>query len=142
ADDPHDDLDARRLQQRVPADGRRSRRPDARARDPRHPLPAAGPGRPGHGLDRDRAAARAAARVLHDEEAFQVKLNKVLDETRLILIGIPVFLWTMIPVYHLFVLSISPRESVTAGRIWPDHPTLHNFGVVFREEHFYLTHFW
>jgi len=71
-----------------------------------------------------------------------MKLRKVLDETRLILIGIPVFLWTMIPVYHLFVLSISPRESVTSGRIWPDHPTLQNFGTVFRQEHFYLVHFW
>jgi multiple sugar transport system permease protein len=71
-----------------------------------------------------------------------MKLRKVVDEARLILIGIPVFLWTMIPVYHLFVLSISPRESVTAGKIWPDHPTLHNFAVVFRQEHFYLVHFW
>jgi multiple sugar transport system permease protein len=71
-----------------------------------------------------------------------MKLRKVAAEARLILIGIPVFLWTMIPVYHLFVLSISPRESVTAGRLWPDHPTLHNFGVVFRQEHFYLVHFW
>jgi multiple sugar transport system permease protein len=71
-----------------------------------------------------------------------MKMRKVFDEARLILIGIPVFLWTMIPIYHLFVLSISPRESVTAGRLWPDHPTLHNFAVVFREEHFYLNHFW
>jgi multiple sugar transport system permease protein len=71
-----------------------------------------------------------------------MKLRKVLDEARLILIGIPVFLWTMIPVYHLFVLSISPREAVTAGKIWPDHPTLQNFGTVFRQEHFYLVHFW
>jgi multiple sugar transport system permease protein len=71
-----------------------------------------------------------------------MKLRKAVDEARLILIGIPVFLWTMIPVYHLFVLSISPRESVTSGRIWPDHPTLHNFAVVFRQEHFYLVHFW
>jgi multiple sugar transport system permease protein len=71
-----------------------------------------------------------------------MKMRKALDEARLILIGIPVFLWTMIPVYHLFVLSISPRESVTAGKIWPDHPTLHNFGVVFRQEHFYLVNFW
>ncbi|HUR90545.1 MAG TPA: carbohydrate ABC transporter permease [Ramlibacter sp.] len=71
-----------------------------------------------------------------------MKLHKAINEAKLILIGIPVFLWTMIPVYHLFVLSISPRESVTAGKIWPDHPTLHNFGVVFRQEHFYLVHFW
>jgi multiple sugar transport system permease protein len=71
-----------------------------------------------------------------------MKWHKVATEAKLILIGIPVFLWTMIPVYHLFVLSISPRESVTSGRLWPDHPTLHNFGVVFRQEHFYLVHFW
>jgi multiple sugar transport system permease protein len=71
-----------------------------------------------------------------------VKVRKVLDEARLILIAIPVFLWTMVPVYHLFVLSISPRESVTAGKWWPDHPTLRNFGTVFRQEHFYLNHFW
>ena len=71
-----------------------------------------------------------------------MKLRKAVNEAKLILIGIPVFLWTMIPVYHLFVLAISPRESVTAGKLWPDHPTLHNFGVVFRQEHFYLVHFW
>jgi multiple sugar transport system permease protein len=71
-----------------------------------------------------------------------MKLRSVVTEAKLILIGIPVFLWTMIPVYHLFVLSISPRESVTSGAIWPDHPTLHNFEVVFKQEHFYLVHFW
>jgi multiple sugar transport system permease protein len=71
-----------------------------------------------------------------------MKLRKVANEAKLILVGIPVFLWTMIPIYHLFVLSISPRESVTAGKIWPDHPTLHNFYVVFHEQHFYLNHFW
>ena len=71
-----------------------------------------------------------------------MKLRKAANEAKLILIGIPVFLWTIIPIYHLFVLSISPRESVTAGKLWPDHPTLHNFYVVFHEEHFYLNHFW
>ncbi len=71
-----------------------------------------------------------------------MKLRKAANEAKLILIGIPVFLWTIIPIYHLFVLSISPREAVTAGKLWPDHPTLHNFYVVFHEEHFYLNHFW
>src|SRR6185369_9532371 len=114
----------------------------ARARDARHPLPPAGPGRPRDGVDRRCAPARSAARVLHDEEAEQMRMRKVINEAQLVLVGIPVFLWTIIPVYHLFVLSISPREAVTAGRIWPDHPTLQNFGTVFRQEHFYLNHFW
>src|SRR5213079_3763291 len=34
------------------------------------------------------------------------------------------------------------KESAFSGKLWPDHPTLHNFGVVFRQEHFYLHHFW
>jgi multiple sugar transport system permease protein len=66
----------------------------------------------------------------------------VSTEAKLLLIGIPVFLWTMLPIYHLFLFSISPKESAFAGKLWPDHPTLHNFEVVFREQHYYLSHFW
>ena len=29
-----------------------------------------------------------------------------------------------------------------ADKLWPDHPTLHNFEVVFGEKHYYLNHFW
>ena len=63
-------------------------------------------------------------------------------EARLLLIGIPVLIWTLLPIYHLFLFAISPKESAFSGKLWPDHPTLHNFGVVFRQEHFYLHHFW
>ncbi len=68
--------------------------------------------------------------------------REVGTEARLLLIGIPVFIWTMLPIYHLFLFAISPKESAFSGKLWPDHPTLHNFGVVFRQEHFYLHHFW
>jgi len=68
--------------------------------------------------------------------------RQVSTEAKLLLIGIPVFIWTMLPIYHLFLFSISPKESAFAGKLWPDHPTLHNFEVVFREQHYYLSHFW
>jgi multiple sugar transport system permease protein len=71
-----------------------------------------------------------------------VKLRRVLDEARLLLIGIPVFLWTVIPVYHMFLFAISERDTATSGRLWPQRPTLQNFGTVFKQEHFYLNHFW
>jgi multiple sugar transport system permease protein len=67
---------------------------------------------------------------------------RVATEAKLLLIGIPVFIWTMLPIYHLFLFSISPKESAFAGKLWPDHPTLHNFEVIFREQHYYLAHFW
>jgi multiple sugar transport system permease protein len=69
-------------------------------------------------------------------------LKKVATEAKLLLIGIPVFLWTIIPVYHLFLFSISARDEATSGRLWPQHPTLQNFDFVFFEKHFYLAHFW
>ncbi|HKX43125.1 MAG TPA: carbohydrate ABC transporter permease [Burkholderiaceae bacterium] len=71
-----------------------------------------------------------------------MKLKTITTEAKLLLIGIPVFLWTIIPVYHLFLFAISSKDSATSGRLWPKEPTLQNFGIVFKQEHFYLHHFW
>ena len=71
-----------------------------------------------------------------------MKRKAIAAEARLLLIGIPVLLWTMIPIYHLFLFAISGRDSATSGHLWPTHPTLQNFSIVFRQQHFYLNHFW
>jgi multiple sugar transport system permease protein len=72
----------------------------------------------------------------------RLTLKKVSTEARLLLIGIPVLLWTIVPVYHLFLFAISERDSATSGRLWPANPTLQNFDFVFQQKHFYLDHFW
>jgi multiple sugar transport system permease protein len=69
-------------------------------------------------------------------------LRGVATEARLLLIGIPVLLWTLLPIYHMVLFAISPKDSAMSGRLWPDQPTLHNFAIVFRQEHYYLSHFW
>jgi multiple sugar transport system permease protein len=71
-----------------------------------------------------------------------MKLKAAINEAQLLLIGIPVLLWTIVPVYHLFLFAISERDSATSGRLWPKNPTLQNFEVVFQQQHFYLNHFW
>ncbi|MBL0085768.1 MAG: carbohydrate ABC transporter permease [Ideonella sp.] len=71
-----------------------------------------------------------------------ITLKKITTEAKLLLIGIPLFLWTIIPVYHLFLFSISSKDSATSGRLWPKEPTLQNFDFVFQQKHFYLDHFW
>ena len=68
--------------------------------------------------------------------------KSVATEAKLLLIGIPLLLWTLIPVYHMVLFAISPRDSATSGRLWPEHPTLQNFSIVFNRQHFYLNHFW
>jgi multiple sugar transport system permease protein len=69
-------------------------------------------------------------------------VKKVTTEAKLLLVGIPVFLWTIIPVYHMLLFAISPRDTATSGRLWPKNPTLQNFDHVFNQKHFYLNHFW
>ncbi len=72
----------------------------------------------------------------------KITLKKVTTEAKLLLVGIPVFLWTIIPVYHMFLFAISERDTATSGRLWPKNPTLQNFDHVFNQKHFYLNHFW
>ncbi|WP_431273387.1 carbohydrate ABC transporter permease [Variovorax ureilyticus] len=69
-------------------------------------------------------------------------LKSVGNEAKLLLIGIPVLLWTLIPVYHMVLFAISPRGQATSGKLWPDSPTFDNFATVFQQKHFYLDHFW
>src|SRR6202008_4546022 len=92
-----------------------------------------------------RAAAGRAAGLFHDETVVAMKLpslREVGTEARLLLIGIPVFIWTMIPIYHMFLFAIAPKEDAFSGKLWPAHPTLNNFKIVFFQEHYFLRDFW
>ncbi len=66
----------------------------------------------------------------------------IATDAKLLLVGIPVFIWTLFPIYHLFLFSISPKEAMFAGALWPAHPTLRNFEIVLGEQHYFLSHFW
>ena len=69
-------------------------------------------------------------------------LRGVSTEAGLLLIGIPVLLWTMIPLYHMFLFAISPKDAAFSGQLWPTHPTIRNFEIVFGQKHHFLYHFW
>ncbi|WP_407051224.1 carbohydrate ABC transporter permease [Methyloraptor flagellatus] len=73
---------------------------------------------------------------------MRLSLRAITTEAKLLLIGIPVLIWTMLPIYHLVLFSISPKDSALSGKLWPDHPTLDNFRKVFLQQHHYLDHFW
>jgi multiple sugar transport system permease protein len=63
-------------------------------------------------------------------------------EAGLLLIGIPILLWTMIPIYHMFLFAISPKDAAFSGQLWPSDPTLRNFEIVLGQQHHFLNHFW
>jgi multiple sugar transport system permease protein len=69
-------------------------------------------------------------------------LRDITTEAKLLLIGLPVFVWTMIPIYHLCLFAFSSKDSAFSGNLWPEKPTLNNFVTVFQQKHHYLDHFW
>lgn len=69
-------------------------------------------------------------------------MRRFLNEAGLWLIGIPVFLWTVLPIYHMVLFALSSKDSAFSGRLWPEDPTLRNFEIVLRQQHFYLHDFW
>ena len=69
-------------------------------------------------------------------------MRGVSAEAALLLVGIPVLLWTLIPIYHMFLFAISPKDAAFSGQLWPAHPTVRNFEIVFGQKHHFLYHFW
>jgi len=69
-------------------------------------------------------------------------LKAIAGEAKLLLIGIPVLLWTLLPIYHLLLFALSPRDAAFEGNLWPEHPTLRNFEIVLSQDHYFLIHFW
>jgi multiple sugar transport system permease protein len=63
-------------------------------------------------------------------------------DAKLLLVGIPVLLWTLIPIYHIMLFAFSGKDSAFSGKLFPVNPTLHNFQIVLTQKHFYLEHFW
>ena len=60
----------------------------------------------------------------------------------LYLIGLAVFLWTIIPIYHLFVIALSPAQDAVASGLVPKNPTLQNFELVLGAKHNLVQYFW
>lgn len=69
-------------------------------------------------------------------------MRKLLNEAGLWLVGIPVFLWTVLPVYHMVLFALSTKDGAFSGKLFPDPPTTRNFEIVLTQQHFYLHDFW
>jgi multiple sugar transport system permease protein len=69
-------------------------------------------------------------------------VRRALSEGAFLLVGVAILIWTLLPIYHMVMLALTPLSDSFAGRFWPAHPTLENFRIVFAEDHFFLQDFW
>jgi multiple sugar transport system permease protein len=69
-------------------------------------------------------------------------MRRARREARLLLFGALILVWTLLPIYHMLMLAVTPVKEAVGTTLWPAHPTLENFRIVVQQDHFFLRHFW
>jgi len=57
-------------------------------------------------------------------------------------LGLVLIIWSLAPIYNMIVIALSEHGDIFSGTIWPEHPNLDSFYVVFTEGFWYLENFW
>jgi multiple sugar transport system permease protein len=70
--------------------------------------------------------------------------RRVLIEAGSVMLAVILLIWSLIPVYNMFLIALDPEEGEIefTGHIWPSEPSLDAFGVVLTQADRYLEHFW
>jgi multiple sugar transport system permease protein len=72
------------------------------------------------------------------------RLRGVLTEAGAIMLGVVVLIWSLAPVYNMFLIALDPEEGEIEfdGNLWPPEPSLEAFRDVVTQEARYLEDFW
>lgn len=62
--------------------------------------------------------------------------------TFLWLVGVIVLVWTLMPIYNMVAVALTPGSDIFSSNIWPEDPTFKSFITVFTQDQFYLHYFW
>lgn len=70
--------------------------------------------------------------------------RRVLIEAGSVILAVILLIWSLLPVYNMFLIALDPEEGEIefSGNIWPPEPSLDAFGVVLTQADRYLEHFW
>ena len=58
------------------------------------------------------------------------------------LLGIVLLIWTLIPIYNMFLIALSDDGDEFTGLAWPEDWNWGSFRVVVQQDYWYLEHFW
>jgi multiple sugar transport system permease protein len=57
-------------------------------------------------------------------------------------LGLALAIWSLIPIYNMWVIALDSHDGIFSGQLWPESPTLESFRVVVTEDFWYLERFW
>jgi len=63
-------------------------------------------------------------------------------EAAAMLFGLVLLVWSITPIYNMWMIALDSHDAIFSGTVWPDSPTLESFRVVITEDFWYLENFW
>jgi multiple sugar transport system permease protein len=63
-------------------------------------------------------------------------------EALAIAFGLLLAIWSLLPIYNMWMIALDGHDDVFNGSIWPENPTLESFHVVVTQDFWYLARFW
>jgi len=59
-----------------------------------------------------------------------------------VVLGVALLIWTLVPIYNMFLIALSEDGDEFTGAIWPQDWNWDSFRVVWEEDYWYLENFW
>jgi multiple sugar transport system permease protein len=88
------------------------------------------------------AVSLAAMRPASAERARRARRLRWRKEAGALGIAVLLLIWTLVPVYNIFMVSLESKGDVFTETIFPARPSLESFWVVITQGHWYLEEFW
>ena len=85
-------------------------------------------------------SATTAGRRLASPHHYRIR--RYLTEAACLTLGFLLLVWSLAPIYNIIVISLEGHDDVFSGAVWPPHPSLHSFVIVFTQGFWYLENFW
>ncbi len=86
------------------------------------------------------ATATIAGRRIGSQRHYRIQ--RYVTEAAYIVLGFALLVWSLLPIYNIIAVALSSHDDIFSGAIWPPHPSLHSFAVVFTQGFWYLENFW
>jgi multiple sugar transport system permease protein len=86
------------------------------------------------------SATRAVSRRLHSK--LHYRLRRYAVEAACMVLGFIIFVWSLTPIYNMWLIALDSHEAIFSGTLYPEAPTLEAFRVVIYQDFWYLARFW
>jgi multiple sugar transport system permease protein len=73
---------------------------------------------------------------------IDIRRRRLIAHVGAAVLGIALLIWTLIPVYNMFLIALSDDGDEFTGAIWPEDWNWDSFRVVLMQDYWYLEHFW